>query len=152
MSFLFKLYIYYYILTMKKSIKPAIWGPHGWKFLHYVSLGYPNSPSYEDKSNYKQFYHSLQHVLPCEKCAMNYKQNLVKLPIDNHLESRDSLVKWVFDIHNLVNDELGKENVSYEEALALYKNESINSKSLDYCFKLSVLIIILYFLYIILTK
>ena len=137
---------------MINSIKPAIWGPHGWKFLHYVSLGYPNSPSYEDKSNYKQFYHSLQHVLPCEKCAMNYKQNLVKLPIDNHLESRDSLVKWVFDIHNLVNDELGKENVSYEEALALYKNESINSKSLDYCFKLSVLIIILYFLYIILTK
>ena len=137
---------------MINSIKPAIWGPHGWKFLHYVSLGYPNSPSYEDKSNYKQFYHSLQHVLPCEKCAMNYKQNLVKLPIDNHLENRDSLVKWVFDIHNLVNDELGKENVSYEEALALYKNESINSKSLDYCFKLSVLIIILYFLYIILTK
>ena len=137
---------------MKKSIKPAIWGPHGWKFLHYVSLGYPNSPSYEDKSNYKQFYHSLQHVLPCEKCAMNYKQNLVKLPIDNHLESRDSLVKWVIDIHNLVNNELGKEKVSYEEALDLYTNESINSKSLDYCFKLAVLIIILYFLYLILKK
>jgi hypothetical protein len=137
---------------MINSIKPAIWGPHGWKFLHYVSLGYPNSPSYEDKSNYKQFYHSLQHVLPCEKCAMNYKQNLVKLPIDNHLESRDSLVKWVIDIHNLVNNELSKEKVSYEEALSLYTNESINSKSLDYCFKLAVLIIILYFLYIILKK
>jgi hypothetical protein len=137
---------------MINSIKPAIWGPHGWKFLHYVSLGYPNSPSYEDKSNYKQFYHSLQHVLPCEKCAMNYKQNLVKLPIDNHLESRDSLVKWVIDIHNLVNNELGKEKVSYEEALDLYTNESINSKSLDYCFKLAVLIIILYFLYLILKK
>ena len=137
---------------MINSIKPTIWGPHGWKFLHYVSLGYPNSPSYEDKSNYKQFYHSLQHVLPCEKCAMNYKQNLVKLPIDNHLESRDSLVKWVIDIHNLVNNELGKEKVSYEEALDLYTNESINSKSLDYCFKLAVLIIILYFLYLILKK
>ena len=141
---------------MKKSIKPAIWGPHGWKFLHYVSLGYPNSPSYEDKSNYKQFYHSLQHVLPCEKCAMNYKQNLVKLPIDNHLESRDSLVKWVFDIHNLVNDELGKESVSYEKALALYMR-GINEPNqpaqlLDYCFKLAVLIIILYFLYLILKK
>tara|TARA_B110000285_G_scaffold51050_1_gene57991 strand:- start:1687 stop:2094 length:408 start_codon:yes stop_codon:yes gene_type:complete len=135
---------------MKNSIKPSIWGPHGWKFLHYVSMGYPNSPSYEDKSNYKNFYHSLQYVLPCEKCAMNYKQNLRKLPIDNNLESRDSLVKWVIDIHNLVNDELGKDKVDYEKALSLYTNEE--SKLVDHCFKLAVLIIILYFLYLILKK
>ena len=135
---------------MNNSIKPAIWGPHGWKFLHYVSLGYPVNPSHEDKSNYKNFYHSLQYVLPCEKCAMNYKQNLVKLPIDNHLENRDSLVKWVIDIHNLVNNELGKDKVEYEEALSLHINEE--SKLVDYCFKGAVLIIILYFLYQILRK
>ena len=92
----------------------------------------------------------MQHILPCEKCAMNYKENLVKLPIDNHLENRDSLVKWVIDIHNLVNDELGKEKMDYEKALSLYTNES--KPLLEYCFKLSVLIIILYFLYIILKK
>ena len=135
---------------MKNSIKPSIWGPHGWKFLHYVSMGYPTNPSYEDKSNYKNFYHSLQYVLPCEKCAMNYKQNLRKLPIDNNLESRDSLVKWVIDIHNLVNDELGKDKVDYEKALSLYTNEE--SKLVDHCFKIAVLIIILYFLYLILKK
>jgi len=135
---------------MTNSIKPAIWGPHGWKFLHYVSMGYPVNPSYEDKLNYKNFYHSLQHVLPCEKCAQNYKQNLVKLPIDNHLENRDSLVKWVIDIHNKVNNELGKDKVEYEEALSLYTNEE--SKLVDYCFKGIVLVIILYFLYLILKK
>ena len=135
---------------MTNSIKPAIWGPHGWKFLHYVSMGYPVNPSYEDKSNYKNFYQVLQHVLPCEKCAQNYKQNLVKLPIDNHLENRDSLVKWVIDIHNKVNNELGKDKVEYEEALSLYTNEE--SKLVDYCFKGIVLVIILYFLYLILKK
>jgi len=135
---------------MKNSVKPAIWGPHGWKFLHYVSLGYPTNPSHEDKLNYKNFYHSLQYILPCEKCAMNYKGNLRKLPIDNHLESQDSLVKWVIDIHNLVNDELGKDKVDYDKALSLYTNE--DSKLIDYCFKLSVLLIILYFLYLILKK
>ena len=30
---------------MTNSLKPKIWGPHGWKFLHYVSLGYPEKPS-----------------------------------------------------------------------------------------------------------
>ena len=42
---------------MKDSIKPNIWGPHGWKFLHYVSLGYPENPTPEDKINYKNFYY-----------------------------------------------------------------------------------------------
>jgi hypothetical protein len=81
---------------------------------------------------------------------MNYKGNLRKLPIDNHLESHDSLVKWVIDIHNLVNNELGKDKVDYEEALSLYTNEE--SKLVDHCFKIAVLIIILYFLYLILKK
>ena len=40
----------------KSSIKPSIWGPHGWKFMHYVSLGYPSNPTEEDKKNYKTFY------------------------------------------------------------------------------------------------
>jgi hypothetical protein len=83
---------------------------------------------------------------------MNYKQNLTKLPIDNHLENRDSLVKWVIDIHNLVNDEIGKDKIEYEKALSLYTSGNNDYKSLDYCFKLAVLIIILYFLYLILKK
>ena len=135
---------------MKNSIKPKIWGPHGWKFLHYVSLGYPNKPTDKDKIYYKNFYYSLQNVLPCEKCAMNYKTNIIEYPIDNHLQNRDSLVKWVIDIHNKVNYELGKPQLDYEEAISLYLNEE--SKMLDYCFKAVILIIILIFLYKLLKK
>ena len=136
--------------SMKQSIKPKIWGPHGWKFMHYVSLGYPNNPSEVDKQNYKNFYTSLQHILPCLKCAQNYSHNLKKYPIDNHLESRDTLVRWVIDIHNQVNNETGKKEYTYIEALDLYKGEP--KEFGDYLFKLSVLIIILYFLYQVLKK
>ena len=135
---------------MKKSIKPKIWGPHGWKFMHYVSLGYPSNPTEEDKRNYKNFYTSLQHILPCAKCANNYSHNLKKYPIDNHLGSRDTLVRWVIDIHNQVNNELNKKEYTYEEALSLYTEEP--NVFGDYCFKLIVLIIILYFLYQVLKK
>ena len=62
---------------MKNSIKPSIWGPHGWKFLHYVSLGYPDSPSYEDKSNYKQFY-PLEHGNIVMKDIVNWVTLLTK--------------------------------------------------------------------------
>ena len=135
---------------MKNSIKPKIWGPHGWKFLHYVSLGYPDKPTDKDKIYYKNFFYSLQNVLPCEKCAQNYKKNIIEYPIDNHLQNRDSLVKWVIDIHNKVNYELGKPQLDYEEAISIYLNEE--SKMLDYCFKAVILIIILIFLYKLLKK
>ena len=75
---------------MKNSLKPTIWGPHGWKFLHYVSLGYPEKPTMNDKNNYKNFYYSLQYILPCEKCTQNYQKNISEYPIDNHLSNKDS--------------------------------------------------------------
>lgn len=135
---------------MSKSVKPDIWGAHGWKFMHYVTLGYPDNPTHNDKMNYKNFFTSLQNILPCTKCALNYKQNLVESPIDPHLDNRDHLVKWLINIHNKVNLETGKAEVPYEEALSFYTNGS--QHLIDYCFKLSVLVIILYFLYIILKK
>ena len=136
----------------KASIKPSIWGPHGWKFMHYVSLGYPSKPTEEDKRNYKAFYTSLQHILPCAKCAHNYSHNLIKYPIDNHLSSRDTLVRWVIDIHNQVNNEIGKKEYTYEEALSLYTSGEDTKVFGDYCFKIIVLVIILYFLYQVLKK
>tara|TARA_B110000495_G_C23024651_1_gene608590 strand:+ start:1963 stop:2373 length:411 start_codon:yes stop_codon:yes gene_type:complete len=136
---------------MKQSIKPVIWGPHGWKFMHYVTMGYPDNPNPSDKQNYKEFFMSLRNILPCAKCAQNYKKNLNEYPIDNHLESRDNLVKWLIDIHNKVNLETGKEIIPYEEALSLY-TKAETPLLIDYCFKLSVLLIILYFLYLILKK
>ena len=59
-------------------MEPEIWGPHGWKFMHYISLGYPINPTSKDKINYKNFYYSLQDILPCEKCAINYQKNITR--------------------------------------------------------------------------
>ena len=142
---------------MKQSINPTIWGPHGWKFMHYVSLGYPENPTQNDKHSYKNFYYSLQDVLPCEKCKYNYLTNITENPIDSHLDTKDSLVKWVIDIHNTVNKELGKKELTYEEAIniyltATYEQQGEGNSILDYCFKIIVLLLLLYFLYIVLKK
>ena len=130
---------------MSQNIKPSVWGPPGWRFMHYVSLGYSEKPSDSEKQQYKAFYESLQHVLPCHTCAQNYKENLQKMPIDDALGSRDSLVKWVIDIHNKVNVETGKQTLSHQEALDLYLKQQ--SPLLDYGFKVLVLLIVLLILY-----
>ena len=133
-----------------KSILPSTWGPHGWKFMHYVSLGYPQEPTENDRRAYRTFYTSLQNVLPCETCQGNYQKNLSELPIDDALQSRDTLVKWVIDVHNKVNSESNKKELGYDEAIQLYLTDE--NPVLEYCFKILVLIIILYFLYRVLKK
>ena len=137
---------------MTNPLKPNIWGPHGWKFMHYVSLGYPENPTIDNKNRYKNFYYSLQDILPCEKCRENYKNNILEYPIDNHLENKDSLVQWVIYIHNKVNTELNKPTLEHQEATNLYLNSTGDNTMLEYSFKIVILLIILYFLYILLKK
>ena len=85
-----------------------IWGPPAWYFLHSVTLNYPDNPTYIDQQNYKQFFHSLEYILPCKKCALNYKKNMEEIPIDDFLSSKDLLIEWLINIHNKVNYELNK--------------------------------------------
>ena len=107
------------------------WGPYGWKFLHYVTLNYPERPSQEDKEKFKQFFLLLQRVLPCERCAYNYSKNLEVLPItDKVLESDTNLMYWLIDMHNLVNKETGKKEIQRNEAYykLLYDHGFIENK------------------------
>lgn len=97
---------------------PEVWGPWAWKFLHTITLDYPEYPTDSDRQSYYQYFHSLQYVLPCEKCRMNLKHHLNKYPLnDEVLSSRNNLVKWGIDLHNVVNHYLGKPMLSYKQAL-----------------------------------
>jgi hypothetical protein len=104
---------------------PDIWGKYGWKFLHLVTLEYPENPTPQDKVNYRNFFMDLRGVLPCGKCRINLTENLEKYPLtDNVLSSRDGLVKWLIDIHNVVNYHTGKPMLSYAEAYRDLENLS----------------------------
>jgi hypothetical protein len=98
--------ISYIISDMNQNI----WGPHMWFSLHTISFNYPIKPTENDKYYYKNYFNSLQHVIPCSVCKRNYIRHLNELPIDKAIENRKSLVYWVIDLHNLVNSETGKKN------------------------------------------
>ncbi len=98
-------------------ITPEVWGPHGWKFIHYVTLGYPENPTPAQKEKYKAFLVLLKDVLPCSLCANHYGENIQKLPLtDEVLNSRENLIKWGIDIHNIVNESKNKPIVKYNDA------------------------------------
>ena len=91
------------------AIGPEVWGPHLWKSMHFIALAYPNEPTDEQKTQYRNFYVNIHHLLPCSVCANNFKRHIIELPLtDDILKDKESLVKWTVDFHNLVNKETGK--------------------------------------------
>ena len=98
-------------------IGPNEFGPSLWQGLHYISLGYPHNPTEEQKQKYKTFFLLLQDTLPCSICANHYSENLEKMPITSEvLESKETLVKWLIEFHNIVNNMKGKPVIEYQIA------------------------------------
>lgn len=98
-------------------IGPDRFGPSLWQGLHYITLGYPVKPTEDQKQKYKAFFLLLKDTLPCSICANHYAENLKKMPITHEvLETRENLVKWLIDFHNVVNEMKGKEVIEYKVA------------------------------------
>lgn len=99
----------------KDGMLTYVWGPSLWHTLHTISFNYPLNPDAKTKKAYKQFFLSLKKVLPCGACRKNLTMNFKKCPLKNSdLENRDTLSRWVYRIHNVVNKMLGKTcNLSY---------------------------------------
>jgi len=102
-------------------MNPEVWGPSAWTFLHSVTLAYPDNPSDTDKSDYENFFNTLQPILPCAKCSQNYMRHLQEDPITNNLDNKNSLVKWLINVHNKVNKTNDKKELTYDEVMNHYK-------------------------------
>jgi hypothetical protein len=104
-----------------QNINPDIWGMHGWKFMHYITLAYPDKPTEEEKYSIKLYFNNVGKVLPCYSCRINYEKHLNKYPLDDTVVlCQTNLVKWLVDIHNAVNTTHGKRTYTMDEFYGEY--------------------------------
>lgn len=113
------------------GINTYIWGPLQWTLLHTISFNYPVNPTENDKDNYHEYLMSLKYVLPCKACRMNYPNNLVVAGYNrNTLRNRDTLSRFIYDLHNVVNVMLGRKKYStYEivrDKFELFRAKCVN--------------------------
>lgn len=108
---------------------PQIWGPIFWSTLHIVSLAYSDKPTERQKNNVKAFYESMIDVLPCPICRVHYEENLKAMPVEPALEGRMKLIMWVFDMHNKINSQLGKREITFDEFIESMQNLEKAKKS-----------------------
>jgi len=136
------------------NISPELWGPSGWKFLHYVTFTYPNIPTPEEKIIYKNFFDFAGKVLPCMRCRGNYVNHQKKYPLDDSaLESKINLVNWLINIHNEVNIMNNKRVYTFDDVIEEYfikanKNEdtgsNIYNKTILYFLLIIVILVIIW--------
>ena len=114
----------------KNGMQTRVWGPAGWVFLHCIAQNYPQSPTPEQKENYKSFFRLIGKVLPCKYCRDSYDDFIneqgTKLE-EPAMKNRQTFTKWLYNIHNKVNKKLGiKDCVTFKQATEKY--ESFRSK------------------------
>ena len=94
------------------NVKPHVWGPSAWKFLYMTAMGYPNTPTEEEQTAMKQFILSLKHLLPCEKCRVNFNEKIDGVfgqRLHEAVQCSQNLLGYFYDLESAVAKKNGKE-------------------------------------------
>jgi hypothetical protein len=92
--------------------------------MHTVAMFYPDFPTSDDMGHARNFYLSLQGLLPCASCSHHYTQLLVQHPLEPALQSKMELMRWVWTIHDAVNTRIGKHGPTFAEYLASVQRDT----------------------------
>lgn len=126
-----------------KGIKTSFWGPHAWAFLFSSIAGaYPIRVDASNKEHIKiiksfqNMFNALQYTLPCSYCRESYGRFIKELPMAEFMDSRKSMMKWLYLIHDKVNKKLIKqEKECYESEKNNLMKQNIKSDKLKQILK-----------------
>ncbi len=88
------------------GVDPTKWGPGAWRFLHNVTLLFPDAPSPSKSRPFRKLFRLLPTVLPCGNCRAHLRQTYRRLPPD--FRNRAVLVRWIYKVHERTNVDLHK--------------------------------------------
>jgi len=101
------------------------WGPSGWRLLHLIVSTPLQTRKEEDL--YK-FFELLPYVLPCKFCRKSLSIYYEERPIKHKY---NTMKRWLYEIHNDVNDKLRSQNLLKEPNPTYEEIESRYSKWVD---------------------
>jgi hypothetical protein len=104
-------------------LDPRVWGPHYWHVLHTIALTYPNHPNAITKKKYYEFINTLPVFIPIESMSSDFSKLLNLYPVQPYLDNRENFVKWVWFIHNKINEKLEKPQISLNDFYIKYYEE-----------------------------
>lgn len=109
-------------------METIFWGPSGWEFLHILTFIYPENPSLQDKILFRDFMHLVSDILPCKYCRASFTKYSQSLDITPFLDTRHTMINWLYKMHNKVNKKLRSQGYCHYENPTLSHVETLYSK------------------------
>lgn len=133
------------------GLNPEIWGKWYWGFLHTIAFTYPNHPNSITKKKYYELIQSFPLFIPVESMSSNFNKLLQHYPVVPYLDNRQSFIKWVHFIHNKINEQLEKPQISLNDFyINYYENYKPTKTKIVYFYKLKQKIVYLLLLLLLL--
>ena len=85
------------------------WGPDGWLILHTTMYNLPKKMTEIEKKKLTKFIKLTSKILPCKYCRISMSKYIKSLPIEKHVTSKEKAIKWIYKLHNKVNNKLRKQ-------------------------------------------
>lgn len=101
-------------------LSATIWGPKYWFVLHTIAQNYPIDINDVTKKKYYEFIHNVPLFIPDQEMGNRFGVLLDKYPLSPYLDSRTSFIKWMHFIHNKINSQCGKKEITMEESMNEY--------------------------------
>lgn len=111
----------YSVLIQRSQVmrSPECWGPAAWRMLHSIASAYTYS-QVESKA-FRALIQIWVSLIPPQQGGIFLKAYLRVNPLSaEHLRDSNNLFKWTYDLHNAVNQRLGKPNLSFTKAKSIY--------------------------------
>lgn len=105
------------------NLDPKVWGPHYWFFLHTIAMTYPHHPNAVTKKKYYEFVQNIPLFIPIEAMASDFSKLIDQYPVSSYLDNRESFIRWLWFIHNKINEKLEKPKISLNEFYVKYYEE-----------------------------
>ena len=106
----------------ENSMDPNVWGPSLWDLLFFIAC------NIDVKTNYDKIislFQLLETMLPCSQCRRHYATYRAEVPPLSKIKrnKQESVAVWLWVIHDMVNQNIGKHCISYEKVKK--KHESL---------------------------
>jgi hypothetical protein len=113
------------------GVHSKVWGQYLWRLLHALTYSYNPKMNAELKAKYVRLFHVLKDAIPCPICRNHYTGRCNRNPPEKNMQTTDTFVIWLSNIHNEVNSALGKPQVGKRES----DNQYVKNGKLNFDFK-----------------
>ena len=124
--------------SFARPLDTYVWVKRYWFVALTACLSYPDNPTDVIKKRYYDTHQNIFLFLPENDDIRKFYSYLTRFPITPYLDSRTSILQWLFFIHNQISDDCKVERRDRDELLREYYSAYIpvdTAKYNEYLFK-----------------